>query len=198
MTQPSFSKRTLWISVLITLVFGLASFRVTTWSTSGFLVWSDGVAYFLFARSLVLDGNSDITNEFEELDKLKSANSKSGTNLMDSIRVNTRYNPKTGRIYTPWPVGAGVVMAPFYALGYLTERIVAAVSDRAPNSYGVIPQYFFGFGSLAFGLLGFWATFLCCRQIAGANWAYLGSLGAVLAGPAVFYIFVNPTMAHAM
>lgn len=198
MTQPSFSKRTLWISVLITLVFGLASFRVTTWSTSGFLVWSDGVAYFLFARSLVLDGNSDITNEFEELDKLKPANSKSGTNLMDSIRVNTRYNLKTGRIYTPWPVGAGVVMAPFYAVGYLTERIVAAVSGRAPNSYGVIPQYFFGFGSLAFGLLGFWATFLCCRQIAGANWAYLGSLGAVLAGPAVFYIFVNPTMAHAM
>lgn len=198
MTQPSFSLRVLGISVLITLLVGMASFRVTTWSTSGFLVWSDGVAYFLYARSLVLDGNSDITNEFEELDKLKPATSKSGSNLMDSIRVNTRHNPETGRVYTPWPVGAGVVMAPFYAIGYVAERLVAAVSGRAPNSYGVIPQYFFGFGSLAFGLLGFWASFLCCREVAGAKWSYMGSLGAVLAGPAVFYIFVNPTMAHAM
>lgn len=198
MRQPSFSPRVLGISVLITLVVGLASFRVTTWTTSGFLVWSDGVAYFLYARSLVLDGNSDITNEFEEVDKLKPAMSKSGSSLMDSIRVNTRLNPETGRVFTPWPVGAGVVMVPFYALGYATERLVAAVSGRAPNSYGVIPQYFFGIGSLAFGLLGFWATFLCCREVADTKRAYMGSLGAVLAGPAVFYIFVNPTMAHAM
>jgi hypothetical protein len=198
MTRWIISPRALALSALLTLLIGLAAFQVTTRTTSGFLVWSDGLAYFLYSRALVLEGHSDITEGYETLDKLYPADSKSGSRVMDSIRVNVGRNPNTGRIFTAWPIGAGVVMAPFYALGYVAERVVAAAMGRAPNSFGIIPQYFFGLGSLVFGWLGFWATFLCCRNVARANWAYLASLGIILGGPAVFYIFVNPTMAHAM
>ena len=191
------SKRYLWLSILATLVIGLVAFRVTVSTTGGFLVWSDGLAYFFHARSLVLDGNSDITNEFDEFDRRYPIGSNNSS-VMDSMRMNTVRNAATGRIVSPWPVGMGLVTTPFYALGFATESMVAALQGREPDSYGIIPQYFFGFGSIAFGLLGFWATYLCCRQVAGEGKSYLAALSTLLAGPAVFYIFVNPSMAHAV
>ena len=191
------SKRYLWLSIVVTLAIGLVAFRVTVSTTAGFLVWSDGLAYFFHARSLVLDGNSDITNEFDEFDRRYPIDPNKSS-VMDSIRMNTGRNEETGRVVAPWPVGMGLVTAPFYALGFAAESIVASVQGREPDSFGIIPQYFFAFGSLAFGLLGFWATYLCCRQIADEARSYLVALCAVFAGPAAFYIFVNPSMAHAV
>ena len=189
--------RPFWLSLVVTLVVGLVTFRVTTSTTSGFLVWSDGLAYFFHARSLVVDGNTDITNEFEEFDRRYPVGQKKSS-VMDSIRLNVSRNVATGRLVSPWPIGMGLLLAPFYAIGLAVESILASAQGRSPDSYGIIPQYFFGFGSLAFGLLGFWATYLCCCEVSDRLRSSLAASAAVLGGPAVFYIFVNPSMAHAV
>jgi hypothetical protein len=189
--------RPFWLSLIVTLAVGLAAFRVTTTMTSGFLVWSDGLAYFFHARSLVVDGNSDITNEFEEFDRRYPVGQKTSS-VMDSIRLNVSRNVRTGHLVSPWPIGMGLLLAPFYAIGLAVESILAPLEGRNPDSYGIIPQYFFGFGSLTFGLLGFWATYLCCREVSDRHRSSIATCGAVLAGPAVFYIFVSPSMAHAV
>ena len=157
------SKRDLWLSLVFTLVIGLVAFRVTVSTTGGFLIWSDGLAYFFHARSLVLDGNSDITNEFDEFDQRYPRDSNKSS-VMESIRAFSARDPKTGHVVAPWPVGMGLVLSPFYALGFAIESIVAFLQVRESDSYGIIPQYFFSFGSLAFGLLGFWATYLLQLQ----------------------------------
>lgn len=193
MTRSLPSPRLILLSAIVTLIFGLTTFTVTTVSTSGSLVWSDGLPYFLYARSAVLDLDTDITNEYDELDARYPADSK----LMIPLRGWTKRDPQTGRISAPWPVGAGLVMAPFYGLGYVVELAAATISGRPADSYGIIPQYFFSIGSLVFALLGFWAIFLACRDVTDDTTAYLASLGVIFAGPAVFYIFFNPSMAHA-
>ena len=188
------SRRVFGISILLTILVGSLTFSVTIWSTSGFLVWSDGLAYFLYARSAVLDHDTDISNEYDDLDARFPADTK----LMIPLRDWTQRDAHTGQIRGAWPVGAGLVMTPFYALGYGVERLVSAATGRPPDSYGIIPQYFFCLGSLAFGLLGFWASVLTCSSITKDNQAaYLSASGILLAGPAVFYIFFNPSMAHA-
>jgi hypothetical protein len=186
-------KNLVFLSGIVALLFGIATFSVTAFSTSGFLVWSDGLAYFLYARSAVLDLDTDLTNEYEELDALLPADSR----LMEPLRAWSQRDPRTGQISTIWPAGAGLVMAPFYALGYSAERLAAKLYGRSPDSYGLIPQFFFGFGSIFFGLLGFWSIVLCCKEIVSDKVAYLSSLGVVFAGPIVFYVFFHPSMAHA-
>jgi hypothetical protein len=182
------------LSILAVLLAGMATFTVTAITTSGSLIWSDGLPYFLYSRSLALDFNTDLTNEFNDLQTRYPPDSK----LLGPLNDWSRRNQKTGRITTPWPIGMGIVMLPFYAAGYAVEYSVATISGRAPDSYGLITQYFYCTGALAFGLLGFWSIFLCCREVTDSERiAYLASFGIIFAGPAVFYIFFNPSMAHA-
>jgi hypothetical protein len=191
------TRKHLWLSVALTLIIGLIAFRVTASATSGFLVWSDGLAYFFHARSLVLDGNSDITNEFEEFDRRYPLKPKESS-VMDSVRRNVSRHADSNLVVSPWPIGMGMVLAPFYALGFVAESVIANFEGREADTYGIVPQYFFCFGSLVFGWLGFWATYLCCRQVADQSRSYLAAASAVFGGPAAFYIFINPSMAHAV
>jgi hypothetical protein len=70
----------------------------------------------------------------------------------------------------------------------------------------LIPQFFYGFGSLVYGWLGFWATVACCRRalrhrlpadVDDGLDPWLASLGLIFAGSPVFYIFISPSMSHA-
>ncbi len=191
------SKRNLWLSLVTTLAIGLVAFSVTVSTTGGFLVWSDGFAYFFHARSLVVDGDTDITNEVNEFDRRYPEDSDKGA-VMESIRAFSTRDPGTGRIVAPWPIGMGLVLAPFYAIGLAVESLVAFLQGREADSYGITPQYFFALGSLVFGLLGFWAMYLSCRRIADESRSYIAALATVFGGPVVFYVFVNPSMAHAV
>lgn len=193
MSVAPMSKRVVLLSGIVTLIVGVVAFSVTLGPRSGFLAWGDGFGYFLYARSLVLDFDRDLTNEYEELEARFPKDLKAAV----VFRNLTKRVPETGRIAVTWPSGSALVMAPFYALGYGVELVMAALSGRPADSYGIIPQYFYGFGSLVYGLVGFWATFLCCRRVADDKTAYLAALAVVLGGPVVFYIFFHPTYAHA-
>ena len=186
-------KTVMWIA-LATLLVGTVSFLVTIRvSRAGTLVKTDGLAYFLYARSAVIDFDTDITNEYDTLD----ARIPEGyDNMMVALRKHARRHPETQRIVVPWPVGSGLVMVPFYAVGWGAEVVVAKASGREPDSYGLIPQFFYGTGSLAYAVLGFWAMVHCCRRIARNRESWLAPLVLIFAGSPAFYIFISPSMSH--
>jgi hypothetical protein len=179
-------------SAVAAVLFALAVLALTIRSSHGQVVWSDGIAYFLYARSAVVDLDLDLTDEFAYLDPQFPPDSRA----MEPLRKWSSRSAD-GKLRPPWPVGAGLIMTPFYAVGYGLERLSAALSGRSANSYGVIPQCAFALGSTAFGLLGFWCLVLMCREIADERFAYLASLGVTLCGPVVFFVFFHPSMAHA-
>ena len=189
--------RWVWSSIIFTLVLGTVAFRITVATTGGSIVWSDGVAYFIYARSITLDFDTDLTNEYQELDQRFPPDTSGHTNLMSSLRNWAQRDAVTGRVSLPWPPGAGLVMVPFYLVGYAIEWVTAGVRSRPIDSFGLIPQLAYCAGSLVYGLIGFWATFFCCRRVASQNVALLSTLFVVFAGPLLFYIFLNPSMSHA-
>ena len=185
------SRRWLVASSLLVLAIGTATFAVVFKLSSGFLFRHDGTGYFLYAYSIVTDLDTEVTDDYLELNAYVPEDSPA----MSGLR--TRREPTPEKIVLPWPIGSGLVMAPFYAVGYGIEWGVASVSGRPANPFGWLPQYFFGLGSLAYGWLGLWCTWLCCRRVAAAPWAGVAPVVMVLGGPAVFYIFFHPSMAHA-
>ncbi len=200
-------RRWLLLSLAATLLLGSFTFLVTIkLSRAGTLVKTDGLAYFLYARSAVIDFDTDISNEFETLDARLPSDAEDEDNMMVALRKHGRRHPETGRIVVPWPVGSGLVMVPFYAIGWAVEAATAQLTGRTADSYGLIPQFFYGFGSLVYGWLGFWATMACCRRALrhaaptslrdGLN-PWLATGGLIFAGSPVFYIFISPSMSHA-
>jgi hypothetical protein len=187
------SWRFLIASFALAFAIASAALALTVRSSDGFAVWSDGVAYFLYSRSIVVDHDFDITNEFEYLNDHVPRSSKA----LEPLRKWTMRRAD-GTIQPAWPVGAGLVMAPFYALGYGVESLAARFQHRVADSYGLIPQVAFALGCVLLGLVGLWAMVLACREVADDRTAYQAGLGAVLCGPAVFYLLFNPTMAHAI
>lgn len=186
------SRRQILISAVITVAFASITFTLTErYSQSRSLLKADGVIYFLYARSLVLDFDTDLTRDFEEA-KLRLGN--------DVVGPATRYlaiSPATGKTTFPFPIGVGVLMSPFYAIGYGAEWLHSLFTSQPPDTYGAIPTTAYSLGSLVYALVGFWATWILCAQAVPPSLAYASSLAVTLAGLPVFYTFFHPTMAHA-
>jgi hypothetical protein len=194
---PALSWRAAGLAALLGLGAAATVLPGVAAHSGGWLVRNDGIAYFLYARALVLEGSTDPTNGFRQLA------ARFGPDLLDplgplaALHESARRVPDSGRVALPWPVGAGVLMAPFYAAGWGAERLAASHEGRAPDSFGFLPQYFYGLGAVAYGLLGCWASLLAAARVAPGGAAAASVLALVLAGPAAFYLFLHPAMAHA-
>ena len=184
-------KKWLLVSGAAVLIVGSACFAAVMHRTSGYLFRNDGTGYFLLTQSMVLDFDTEVTDDYLVLDDRVPPESPA----MSGLRTRREANPE--RVVLPWPIGSGLVMTPFYAAGYGLERLAAAAAGREPDPHGFLPQVFYGLGALFYGWLGFWATFLCCRRLAGGGSSLIAVAVAMLAGPAVFYVYFSPTMAHA-
>lgn len=186
------------VSLVLTSLVGGVVLTVLLLHEPGAIYRNDGTVYFLYTRSLVVDLDLDFTNDYELLDRRYPP----GAEEVDVMRLTAQRQLRSGRVVFPWPYGIAALMAPPYALGYGVELAAAAVAGRAPDSFGAIPQLFFGFGVLAWGLLGFWTTFLLCRDVAaergaGEAPAWIATLAVLFGSSVVFYAFLHPTMAHA-
>lgn len=184
--------RRVGVALLALLVLGVAltAFSATSrFSRSRSILKQDGMAYFMYTRSLVVDLDTDVTAEIDQIRRFDE----------DATEAIDRYvavNPSTGRVELPWPVGIAFVMAPFYTVGWLVELGAATVSGRAPDTFGVIPITFYALGCVLLACLGVWWTIRACRGVADRDPATIAALAVALGGPLVFYTFFHPTMVH--
>ncbi|MBV8202748.1 MAG: hypothetical protein JOZ15_19195 [Acidobacteria bacterium] len=192
--SPALPWRAVGLSALLATGIAAAALPLVAAHTGGWVLRNDGAAYFLYARALVLEGSTDPTAGYRRLD---AHFPRDPSGPLAALRESVRTMPGTGRVALPWPVGAGVLMAPFYALGWGAEQLAAARSGRPPDSFGAIPQACYGLGAVVYGLLGFWASYLAAARVADAGASGIAVTALIFAGPAAFYIFFHPTMAHA-
>lgn len=192
MPTERLSARAVVASLLIVLVAGVAAHSiVVVASESRSVVKWDGVAYFLFARTIVVDRDFDVASELE------MASGYFEQVSVADVRSFTYVSPTSGRVRLPWPLGSGVVMAPFYAIGWVAETSIATVTNRPADSYGNLPQRFFAVGSLVYCWLGMLCSYLICCAIAPRAQAALAVASVFLGGTLAFYTMVQPAMMHA-
>lgn len=186
--------RRIRIALVAILVLGaaLTTFTVTSrFSRSQSILKQDGMAYFMYTRSLVVDLDTDVTAEIGQIERFDE-------DATEAVERYAAVNPATDRVELPWPVGIAFVMAPFYGLGWLVEVGVAAMAGRAPDTFGTIPVTFYALGCVLLACLGLMWTVRICRTVADRGPALVAALAAALGGPLVFYTFFHPTMAHAV
>lgn len=141
----------------------------------------DGMGYYSWLRSVAIDGDLDLANEFEHF------------GFEDEIvRTDTGY---TAIQYT---IGVSVLWSPFFLAAHIPSLLLQTFGfDVAADGYG--PQYAFAIciGSAIYAFIGLLLAYCVARQVSGRKSALLATTMIWLASGVTFYMFLHPSMSHA-
>jgi dolichyl-phosphate-mannose-protein mannosyltransferase len=167
------------VLILVLLLPLLVQFQLIGRRLSG-----DGVMYYVYVRSLVKDGDVDLTNEYTHYELIGRGD----------LAVPTR----TGLRRSIFSIGPGLVSIPFFLLGEGVARAERRVGlDADVSGYGPEHVNAVALGGLVFGF----CAVLLIHDLLRRHFASGPALGgALLVGAATFlpwYMVQQPTMSHA-
>ena len=151
---------------------------------------SDEIEYFAYLRSLWFDRDLSFENEYRYFYDRGIARAFGFRETFLELTTETGRRPNFATI------GCALLWAPFYALGDLVARTLAAAGwpaavDGFSRPYLAAVTY----GSALYGFLGVWLSVVAARRIVGQG--HLAALLVWLGTPLLFYMYVAPGMSHA-
>ena len=151
------------------------------------LVGSDGVKYYVYLPSVLIDGDLDFTDEYQHFYR---------THPETADYLVADLTP-TGIPANRFGIGPAILWSPFFLAAHLLAMLFAALGfEVATDGYGAIYQVSVLAGSIVYGGLGAWLCFRVALRIASREAALAATLLIILAGNLVYYLTVEPSMSH--
>ena len=155
----------------------------------GQLVGSDGVYYYVYLPSLLLDGDLDFSDEYAYFF------------AYDPAKLDRLLSNPTPRGVPPnqWPIGPAILWSPFFLLAHLLAHLLNSLGAHISTSgYGYFYQAFVLSGNILYGGAGVWLTYLFVRELATEKAALTSTVLIALAGNLVYYMTAEPYMSHTL
>lgn len=149
-------------------------------------IHGDGYYTYLYARSLVFDGDLDLTNDYELCG--------------DPWRMRTRMGPPEPgmRPHNPWNPGPALVWAPFLGFARLTFPDTADPNAKIAQACQGPMAEFSMLGTVLVGFLTVWLAYRFARRHVGPGAAFLGAAAVGLATSLPYYTSILPSYNHAI
>ncbi len=141
-------------------------------------ITSDGIDHYVYLRSLALDHDLDLANDY-------AAVSPRG-------ETETKRTP-LGRVGNAHPIGPALVWSPFYLAADVLARVLGRPTDGMDRLY----LDAVALASLLYGWLGLVLLYGTAGHEAGRGPALLATLGVAFGSFLYSYLAFAPTMAHA-
>lgn len=142
----------------------------------------DSVGYYSWVRSLVINGDLNIGNDFEKYD----------------ASLLLIKNTKTGIPGQPYAVGSAILWLPFFLIAHgfviIANHLGFAISA---DGYSLPYRFLVSCGTAVYGTLGLLILYNIVREYYDASIAIISVMTIWLASPLFFYMFANPLKAHA-
>lgn len=167
------------VAVLV-FVLGAAGLNKSTSYYGTLLRGFDAQFYYAAARSMVVGGNVDVTDDLP-------ASPAQGT--FKDVGYPRRAD---GGIKNVFPVGLSLVEAPFLGVG----RAVRPAGEGGPPGYSRTEIRVVAAGLLLVAALGMQILYGFVRRLAAPGWALLAVLAAWFGTPLLYYTAVFPFTAH--
>ncbi|TMG41081.1 MAG: hypothetical protein E6H92_01065 [Chloroflexi bacterium] len=143
-------------------------------------VSGDGVGYFSYLHSVIVDRDLDMSDEY--------AAARAAHVDVYPPQISTR--TKTGMLANLFPVGPALMSAPAYVAA-LALRPSGAPQVDAPFTTA------YTLASLLYGLLALAICYRFARAVTGSSGAALtGAVAAALTTPLLYYLVYQPSYAH--
>ena len=180
---PIFSRR---VKILLALfVFSLP--LVNPW------VRGDGVGYFAYARSLLIERRLDFEKDWQH----GNQSFVTGRLAPDGRVLASEYT-STGHIANIWSIGPSLLWLPFLIVTHagvlFSDKVGAHV---AANGFSKPYLITMAIATAVYGFAGLLLSFSLARRYFGERWAFLATLGIWWASSLPVYMYFNPSWSHA-
>ena len=172
----------------IMLMFFLLSLPVVNPTVHG-----DGVGYYAFARTLLIQHDLRFEEDLRHAQQISS-----GTDGWPEAAVRPDQYTATGHVYNHFTTGPAMLWAPFLIGAHLLVLIWNSLGGHvAPDGFSTPYLLAMALGTAVYGFLGLLLSFSLTRKFVRARWAFLATLGIWLASSLPVYMYFNPSWSHA-
>lgn len=167
------------------IVYGASIFLIP--KRYGRLIVGDGIYYYVYLRSAVLDSDLDFTNDYTIYQAF---------NTEDPIKKKEMLERKTpiGMAANLFSVGPAVLWSPIFLLTHLAASALGQASDGFSFWYEA-PILFL---SITYGFVGILLLYRVAAGMFSRFAAFVSILGIWLATNVVYYMGVSPSASHVL
>jgi len=185
--QPSATLGRNRYAMILVVVFFLTLPLANPW------VRGDGVGYYAYVRSLLVEHKLDFANDWR-------AGNESFT--MGKIHadgtIDRQMYTATGKLDNHWAVGPSILWAPFLAPVHLAMlTLQKAGFNVKPDGFSRPYIIVMALATALYGFLGLYLSFRFASVYAEEGWAFLATLGIWFASSLPVYMYFNPSWSHA-
>ena len=170
----------------------LIGFFVVTIPLTNPWVRGDGVGYYAYARSLLIERRLDFAKDWEH------GNESFVMGRLDTTgHVLPGEYTATGRIRNLWAIGASLLWLPFLAVTHAGVLIANHLGGHI-QADGFSAPYLISMAiaTSVYGFLGLWIAFCIARSYFEERWAFIATLGIWWATSLPVYMYFNPSWSH--
>jgi hypothetical protein len=156
-------------------------------------VRGDGVGYYAFGRSLLIEHRLDFQKDWLAANtSFRMGRTDPGGNVLAEQYTST------GHLDNHFSIGPAILWSPFLLVAHITVRTYDALGGHVVAD-GYSEPYLVGMalGTAVYGFLSLWISFRLARKYLAERWAFLGTLGIWFASSLPVYMYFNPSWSHA-
>lgn len=155
-------------------------------------VRGDGVGYYAFARSLLIEHRLN----FEKDWLAANASFRMARTDVEGHILPAQYT-STGHLNNHFSIGPAILWSPFLISAHLAVLAYDEFGGHLPAD-GYSRPYLFAMalGTVTYGFLALWISFRLARKYGSERWAFLATLGIWLGSSLPVYMYFNPSWSH--
>jgi hypothetical protein len=158
--------------------------------TNGQIIAGDGLFYYEYLPSLILDGDLDFGNQRAAAQQL---------NIPYNWQAPHLAKTSTGLPGTPFAPGWAALTAPFFIVGHALSLSLSEVGVPVRlDGYGLIDQFVTNLGAVIYGLFGIYLCYCSLRKFHDDGISAIATIAFVLCSNLPYYIIVHASMSHAV
>ncbi len=157
-------------------------------------VRGDGIGYYAYARSLLIDHNLQFKGDWKPPNPAPFLTTR---NKAGHIVATNQYT-KTGHIANFYPVGPAILWAPFLAVAHVAV-LGARQLGSTVSADGFSRPYLMAmaFATALYGFLGLLLSFRLARSYFEERWALWATVAIWFGSSLPVYMYVDPAWSHA-
>jgi hypothetical protein len=188
----SMKKMSKEIKILLLLLVPILAVMLLHHLATGFTIYSDGIGYYSYVRSGVIDNDLHFLNEFQ----FYNASYSKFSNVARGAIFNYIETPK-GYIDTSFLIGNSILWTPFFLTAHASSLALQfAGLPIVADGYGTLYELSIGIANLIYGFLAILIMYKFCRKWFTKRTAVLATVTVWYGTGLLWFHAVEPSMSH--